>query len=165
MIDDGLRGTHVSWRYELVGGLAWWQRTVLAVCLAGCAIPLGYAARDVVRLHEGQRTETDGEVLCGAWGDPCRGAWTLPDGHKGHGAIDGTNPYDEEEDVLYIPILAGGDWAVTHPSALLRSALLDLAGSAVGAAVTLRITWTRSQRGLWKRASSGGSATPSATPS
>ncbi|WP_262061371.1 hypothetical protein [Streptomyces sp. STR69] len=121
-------------------GLNWWQRAVLVACLCALALPLWFAARNVHRFIDGDRTITEGYVHCES-NDRCTGTWRLPDGHQGRGKIAGLAFEYDEEQVTGIPLYAGRDWAVTERSDLAYHAAYEFAAAAIGAALVLTVAW------------------------
>ncbi|MBK3581655.1 hypothetical protein JHN63_49465 [Streptomyces sp. MBT65] len=134
----------LAWSADVVDGLKWWQRVVLALCLCALALPLWFAARNVHRFVDGDRTITEGYVHCD-WAGPCTGTWRLPDGQQGRGEIEGLNFAYDEEQVTGIRLYAGRDWAVTDRSDLAFHAAYEFAGAAIGVLVVLSIAWVRSR--------------------
>ncbi|WP_329252172.1 hypothetical protein OG223_23865 [Streptomyces sp. NBC_01478] len=134
----------LAWSADVVGGLKWWQRAVLVVCLCALALPLWFAARNVHRFADGDRTITEGYVHCD-WDGPCTGTWRLPGGQQGHGEIAGLNFEYDEEQVTGIRLYAGRDWAVTDRSGLAFDAAYEFAGAALGVVVVLSVAWFRSR--------------------
>ncbi|MEV0735184.1 hypothetical protein AB0I51_04280 [Streptomyces sp. NPDC050549] len=128
----------------MVGGLKWWQRVVLAVCLCALALPLWFAARNVHRFVDGDRTITEGYVHCES-DDRCKGTWRLPDGEQGRGETAGLAFEYDEEQVTGIRIYAGRDWAVTERSDLAFHAASEFAGAAIGAALIVSVAWFKSR--------------------
>jgi hypothetical protein len=133
-----------AWTTDVVGGLRWWQRVVLAVCLCALALPLWFAARNVHRFVDGDWTITEGYVHC-ASNDRCTGTWSLPGGQRGHGGIAGLAFEYAEEQVTGIRLYAGRDWAVTERSDLAFHAAGELAGAALGAALIVSVAWFKSR--------------------
>jgi len=125
-------------------GLNWWQRVVFVACLCALALPLWFAARNVHRFVDGDRTITEGYVHCES-NDRCTGTWRLSDGHQGRGKIEGlTFEYDEEQ-VTGIRLYAGRDWAVTDRSDLAYHAAYEFAAAAIGAALVVSVAWFKSR--------------------
>ncbi|MFE0415585.1 hypothetical protein [Streptomyces tendae] len=144
-----------SWIVELVGGLRPWQRGALAVCLCALALPLWFAAGNTDRYRHGQPAVTVGHVDC-EWDGPCQGAWTLADGSRGRGSIDGLDFTAEEELIEDIPLFGGGDWAVADRGTLLRHAVAQYTVATAGAALVVwiarrRSTYNREMRALMRR--------------
>jgi len=134
----------LSWSADVVTGLKWWQRVVLAVCLCALAVPLWFAARNVHRFVDGHSTITEGYVHCDA-DDRCQGTWRLPGGQQGRGEIAGLGFEYDEEQVTGIRLYAGRDWAVAERSDLAVHAAYELAGAAIGAALIVSVAWFKSR--------------------
>ncbi|MFD6193362.1 hypothetical protein [Streptomyces sp. NPDC060275] len=133
-----------SWTVELVVGLRPWQRAVLVVSLCALALPLWFAAGNTDRYRQGQPAVTEGFVDC-EWDGPCQGAWTLADGTRGAGRIDGLDFTAEEELIEDIALFGGRDWAVADRGTLLRHAVAQYTVAPVGAALVVWIARRRSK--------------------
>ncbi|MFE5603535.1 hypothetical protein ACFQ8O_30635 [Streptomyces coelicoflavus] len=139
-----------AWIVELVVGLRPWQRAALVVSLCALALPLWFAVGNTDRYRHGQPAVTEGFVDC-AYDGPCRGAWTLADGSRGRGGIDGLDFYAEQELVEDIPLFGGRDWAVTDSGTLLRHAVAQYAVAPAGAAL---VVWIARRRSKYNRETS-----------
>ncbi|MFD8451716.1 hypothetical protein [Streptomyces coelicoflavus] len=133
-----------SWIVELVVGLRPWQRAALVVSLCALALPLWFAAGNTERYRHGQPAVTEGFVDC-EWDGPCEGAWSLADGSRGRGRIDGLDFYAEEELVEDIPLFGGRDWAVADRGTLLRHAVAQYTVVPAGAALVIWVARRRSK--------------------
>lgn len=138
-----------SWGAELLSGLKPLSRVVLLVCLCVLAVPLWFAAQNTYRFVDGHHTKTEGYVYC-EWDGPCRGAWRLPGGQRGSGEIRGLAFAADEELLTDIPLYAGRNWAVADRSDLLVRAAWEFAGTGIGMALVLWITWNRSYSSGWR---------------
>jgi hypothetical protein len=124
--------------------LNWWQRAVFVACLCALALPLWFAARNVHRFVDGERTITEGYVHCDG-NDRCTGTWSLPGGQHGRGKIAGLSFEYDEEQVTGIRLYAGRDWAVTDRSKLAFNAAYQLVGAAIGATLIISVAWFKSR--------------------